>query len=38
MTTKFCNHETADGNQDDPTLYYCDLPAGHAGEHHYDTE
>jgi len=30
-----CNHEISDGNFDDPSYAYCDLPANHAGEHHY---
>ena len=30
-----CDHETWDGNVDDPSFAYCDLPANHAGPHHY---
>jgi len=30
-----CWAETTDGNRDDPTYFYCDLPANHAGDHNY---
>lgn len=30
-----CSHEVWDGNQDDPSFAYCDLPRAHAGDHHY---
>ena len=30
-----CKHEVCDGNQDDPSYAYCDLPFAHAGGHHY---
>ena len=30
-----CNHETCDGNFDDPSYAYCNLPHAHAGEHEY---
>ena len=30
-----CGHEICDGNQDDPSYAYCDLPFAHAGPHHY---
>lgn len=28
-----CNHETWDGNADDPTYAYCGLASAHAGVH-----
>jgi hypothetical protein len=30
-----CDKEIWDGNHDDPSYAYCDLPVNHAGEHHY---
>lgn len=32
---KKCDHEVFDGNRDDPSYAYCDLPYAHAGDHHY---
>ena len=32
---RICNHEICDGNVDDPTYAYCDLPAAHGGEHQF---
>ena len=30
-----CRHELWDGNVDDPSYAYCDMPSSHAGPHHY---
>lgn len=30
-----CNAEASDGNRDDASFAYCDLPHAHAGDHHY---
>lgn len=30
-----CDFEAFDGNEDDPSYAYCDLPHAHAGPHHF---